>query len=231
MIKSSRLLNAELAGYETKKVDATHFTVTKTADGTVYNITKKGTKWVCDCPAAKYRGTCKHLQAISDLLPQRHPREKITAMEPRLHEILDGLGEWEIVGSYRRGKPDFKDVDILITCDAGTFGKIPGILAEDPSYVQVMAGPDIVRGKYEGYDLDINRVNKEEYAAQLLYRTGPKELNIKMRALAKSKGWRLSERGLLDGEGNIIARDTEESIFKALGLPYMSPEQREGLAK
>lgn len=231
MLKTSRILTADLPGYDLKKINDHLYQVIKLSDGTIYNLEKKASKWICDCPASKYRGSCKHLQLLEDVLPKRYPREKITAMIPRLHQILDPLGEWQVVGSYRRLKPDFKDIDILIKCDAATFSKIPGILAHDPDYQQVMAGSDIVRGKYEGYDLDINRVNPDEYQSHLLYRTGPKQLNIKLRALAKSKGWRLSEHGLFNSEGEKIAGDTEESIFAALGLPYMTPEQRERLAR
>ncbi|MBA7714607.1 hypothetical protein ES703_123634 [subsurface metagenome] len=45
---------------------------------------------------------------------------------------------------------------------------------------------------------------------------------------AKIRGWRLaaSGDGLFNEKGERIAGDTEESIYKALGLPYQPPERR-----
>jgi DNA polymerase (family 10) len=61
----------------------------------------------------------------------------------------------------------------------------------------------------------------------LLARTGSKEHNIKLAALAKSKGLTFSpHEGIKRGE-QILASETEEAIFAALGLPYIAPEDRE----
>ena len=60
----------------------------------------------------------------------------------------------------------------------------------------------------------------------LLYFTGSKEHNVRLRGIAKKKGWKLNEYGLFEGEKLIPCRD-EAEIFRALGLSYIPPELRE----
>jgi DNA polymerase/3'-5' exonuclease PolX len=47
--------------------------------------------------------------------------------------------------------------------------------------------------------------------------------------LAKRKGlqFKANGEGILDSEGQRVSGDTEESIFEALGLDYVAPEERE----
>ena len=62
----------------------------------------------------------------------------------------------------------------------------------------------------------------------LLIRTGSSEHNIKLCNLAIRKGYRLAySQGLLNEEGEVIASRTEREVFQALGLDYVSPEDRE----
>jgi DNA polymerase/3'-5' exonuclease PolX len=46
--------------------------------------------------------------------------------------------------------------------------------------------------------------------------------------LAKKKGWHLAANGdgLFDENGKRIAGESEESIYKALDLPWQEPEER-----
>ena len=134
---------------------------------------------------------------------------------------------WEIVGSYRRGVKDFKDIDILVETDKSSFKDIEKILQEDPEYKRTMAGPDIIRGTYHGYDFDVSRVEPGEWGSYLLYRTGSADFNIKLRGWLKAKGMKLNEHGVFDKEGNLLANKTEKDMFDAMGLPYIKPEERE----
>jgi DNA polymerase (family 10) len=48
--------------------------------------------------------------------------------------------------------------------------------------------------------------------------------------MAKESGYKINEYGVFDSiTGKRLAGDTEESIYKILGLHYISPEKRLGL--
>ncbi len=60
-----------------------------------------------------------------------------------------------------------------------------------------------------------------------MYFTGSKAHNIELRTIAIRKGLRLNEYGLFKGEETMVAGETEESVYSALGLDYIAPELRE----
>ena len=78
----------------------------------------------------------------------------------------------------------------------------------------------------DGMQADLRVVAKESFGAALAYFTGPKEHNIRLRAMAIKKGWKLNEYGLFDGERMVAGAD-EADIYKALGLQFVAPELRE----
>ncbi|KNC98114.1 uncharacterized protein SPPG_06523 [Spizellomyces punctatus DAOM BR117] len=86
--------------------------------------------------------------------------------------------------------------------------------------------------------LDIWVTPFQEVGAALLHYTGNDIFNRSMRKLAGLQGMRLSQHGLFANvmrgkggakvtEGRRIAGSTEEEIFKALGVPYRPPEERD----
>ena len=77
-----------------------------------------------------------------------------------------------------------------------------------------------------GLQVDLRLVPAESYGAALHYFTGSKAHNIAIRRLAQARGLKLNEYGVFRGERR-VAGDTEESVFAAVGLPYIPPELRE----
>jgi DNA polymerase (family 10) len=76
--------------------------------------------------------------------------------------------------------------------------------------------------------VDVRLVQEQQYGAALLYFTGSKEHNVKLRERAKQKGWKLNEYGLFDLKSHRqLAGRTEEQIYALLGLQYIPPELRE----
>lgn len=223
--------------YNLEKVNNDKYNVLKNGEQK-YELTKTHSgKWECTCPGFTYRGKCKHTSMLEDTLPKRRPKEELDNLMPEIREIFNQFGteyneetregNWAVVGSYRRGKFTWKDIDILIECDTDTFKKVEEILQEDPNYKRTMSGSSIIRGNYHGYDFDVTRVTPGEWGSFLLYRTGSAQFNMHMRAIAKKLGYRLNEHGLFDSDGNRIAYATEEDIFNALGINYVKPQNRE----
>ena len=79
-----------------------------------------------------------------------------------------------------------------------------------------------------GLSVDLRVVPPEEYATLLHHMTGSKEHNVRLRGLARDRGFTLSEWGLerLDGGGKVPS-DSEEDVYRALGLPPIPPELRQ----
>ena len=170
--------------------------------------------------------------------PTRHPREEFEGVIPSLDSIFKGLGKYEIVGSWRRGKPDYKDCDILTVMSPEDWEVLKERLNDDvnfgpaPGRSQVDFGDEVIRGGYKNGDrvdyLDINRVpNPDEWGAWLLFRTGSAQFNIAMRGWLKKFGCGLNERGLIGPDGDVVASKTEQEIFDAIGIPFIEPSARE----
>ena len=84
--------------------------------------------------------------------------------------------------------------------------------------------------------LDIKIYLKQHYPFAMLYFTGSAYFNRSMRLFANKTGYNLSDSGLENvvgyrknrvGLGKFIKCETEEDIFKALGLDYKAPHERD----
>jgi DNA polymerase (family 10) len=79
-----------------------------------------------------------------------------------------------------------------------------------------------------GTQVDLRVVADHQLGAARLYFTGSKGHNIKLRQRALAKGWTLNEYALAEIEGGkVVASETEEDIYAALGLPWIPPVLRE----
>lgn len=141
-------------------------------------------------------------------------------------EKLPEVKKISVAGSVRRKKETIGDVDILIASNRAEkimdfFVKLPGIekvWAKGPTKSSVLLK--------QGFDVDLRIVEEKSFGSALQYFTGSKEHNIATRKIAIAKGLKLSEYGLFEGE-KMIAGQTEDEIYKALGLAYIEPEMRE----
>ena len=85
--------------------------------------------------------------------------------------------------------------------------------------------------------IDLKVYPRSQYGFAILYFTGSDYFNRSMRLFAEKKGYTLSDHGLVPvpknkkeapGKGHSIVNcSTEEEVFKALGLPYKSPAERD----
>ena len=78
-----------------------------------------------------------------------------------------------------------------------------------------------------GLQVDLRVVPSESYGAALVYFTGSKAHNIAIRRIAQSAGLKLNEYGVFKDDKR-IAGETEESVYTALGLPWIPPGAARG---
>lgn len=137
-----------------------------------------------------------------------------------------------LAGSLRRRRDTIGDLDFIALPKKGQGPKVGEALAGLPGAEPLALGERKVSVRLaSGLQVDVRLVTKEEFGAALVYFTGSKAHNIKLRAMAIKKGWKLNEYGLFeeaDGvEGKRIAGADEEGVYKRLGLPAIPPELRE----
>ena len=143
-------------------------------------------------------------------------------------------------GSLRRQKETVRDIDILVISHKPK--KVMQAFTSSPSVRDVLAEGQTkasVRTK-EDIQVDCRVVEQKSFGAALLYFTGSKNFNIKLRQLAIKKGLKINEYGVFSAtkrggfaknygerKNKFVAGKTEEEIFKLLGMPYIEPELRE----
>jgi DNA polymerase (family X) len=139
-----------------------------------------------------------------------------------------GIRHLEFAGSYRRGKETVGDLDILLTSDTPEaimehFSQYPDIvatIARGDTKMQVRIG--------DGFQVDLRVVPADSFGAALLYFTGSKAHNIKLRGWAKDNGLKVNEWGVFRVEDEVkIAGVSETEIYGVFGLPWIPPELRE----
>jgi DNA polymerase (family 10) len=137
----------------------------------------------------------------------------------------------ELAGSARRWKETVGDLDFLCMSvqpekSIAHFLKFPGIskvLGSGSTKASILLE--------NGFQCDFRVVRPESFGAALLYFTGSKEHNVRLRELAIKKGLTLNEYGLFkindEKKEKPLAGRTEEEVYKKLGLPWIPPEIRE----
>lgn len=168
-------------------------------------------------------------EAASQRIRLDQAERLVNRLQLHLNEC-DAIEQMEFAGSYRRGKETIGDIDILVVSKDHT--QVMDRLENFPGIKSV-----IVRGDTkmsirvdEQFQVDLRVVEKESFGAALQYFTGSKEHNVAVRGRARKMGLTVNEYGVskLDDPHNYIAGETEEDLYKALDLDWISPELREG---
>jgi DNA polymerase/3'-5' exonuclease PolX len=194
----------------------------------------------------------KYYEEIKERIPRAECEEVLSKVKNELFTILpEELLQIQLCGSYRRGKATCGDMDILITRNDD--GCVDGILQALVDKLMISGLiTDILslsngsgRNTFMGVSqlpnkphrrLDIKIYLKEFYPFAMLYFTGSAYFNRSMRLFAGKIGYTLSDLGLQKVHGyrknkvptgtSIPCKD-EEEIFKALGLDYKAPNERD----
>ena len=159
----------------------------------------------------------------------------------------------ESAGSLRRGAETVGDLDFLVA--ASEVAPVVEWFTHLPAVKEVTAqGETKASVRFEsGLQADLRIVPEDQFTFALHHFTGSKDHNVQMRQRALARGLSLSEWGLVPSEGEGTAKEkaeaqrrkekggrrkaegekieTEEELFRALGLNFIPPELREGLGE
>lgn len=174
----------------------------------------------------------KILDDLKDKTEEKNRKNLLQAddiAEP-LFEYLNknsAIEQITIAGSYRRHKETIGDLDILVTSE-----KPKEIIDYFVDYDQVKEV--ISRGTTKStiileadFQIDLRVVDKESYGSALLYFTGSKSHNIKLRSMAQDKKYKINEYGMFKDEDKREAGKREKEIYRLLNLEYIEAELRE----
>jgi len=153
--------------------------------------------------------------------------EKTAEKIHRFFKTLDYVEKYEIAGSYRRKLETVKDLDLVIV--AKDENNVLERIAKEDFFDEIReAGAKKMSAVLDGMQIDLRCFNNDEFYSALHHFTGSKAHHEKLRGIAKSKDFKINEYGIFQGKKRIIV-NSEENIYKILGLRYVPPELREGI--
>ncbi|MHA1288559.1 MAG: hypothetical protein ACTSPB_14235 [Candidatus Thorarchaeota archaeon] len=159
---------------------------------------------------------------------ERMTRAEAELLANKVSDMLEPYADFvEVCGSYRRGREDPGDLDVVVILKEGI--TLPEIVADlEGNYEKYnWLGEKKTQLVIDGVKVDIKVSTPTGIGAALLYFTGPSGYNIGMRSAAKRKGLKLNEYGLFDRDTNeYLGGATEEEIYDLLGRTYKPPEMR-----
>lgn len=171
---------------------------------------------------------------------------EVDELLPPVLEHLEASGaidRIEVAGSFRRRRETIGDIDLLVLAEDAVAAS--EALTGFPGVEEVIGagGTKTSVVLRSGLQIDMRVVPPESWGAALVYFTGSKEHNIKLRQRALERGLRVSEYGVFEipeealgdalgergsaSEGEVVAGDTEEAVYEALELVWVPPEMRE----
>lgn len=141
---------------------------------------------------------------------------------------VPGCADCAYAGSLRRMRETIGDIDVLVAADdpepfMEAFRALPDtaeIIASGRKKTSVRTST--------GLQVDLRVLPPDAWGAGLLYFTGSRAHNIRIREIAVRKELKLSEYGLFRVKtGRKVASRTEEEVYARLGLPWIPPALRE----
>lgn len=189
-----------------------------------------------DLPKMGEKSEQEILKAIEELdhYQARTPIHKALQVAEEYCQYLksnEAVWRIEIAGSLRRRLETIGDIDILAAPKISKkeyrekivehfvkYDEVKKILSKGDTKASILLK--------SGMQIDLRVVDKESFGAALQYFTGSKTHNVAIRNMAKKRGLKISEYGVFRGVKK-IAGETEEEVYKSIGLPCLIPEIRE----
>ena len=135
---------------------------------------------------------------------------------------------FEFAGSLRRMVETVGDLDLLVASDdpVAVMEAFTGVGVTERVLAKGETKSSILTTK--GLQVDLRVVPADAWGAAMIYFTGSKAHNIRIREMAVRKGLKLNEYGLFRAKsGKLIVAETEEQVYEKLGLPWIPPTLRE----
>jgi DNA polymerase (family 10) len=186
-----------------------------------------------DLPGMGAKSESAILEGITSL-GRRSARIPLGRAYPLAQEIIKtlkkvkGVVDAQSAGSLRRMRPTIGDLDIAVATKDSK--PVMEAVVNLPRVLRVL-GRGETKSSVEftdGVRAQVWVHPPEEFGTALLYATGSKDHNVRLREMALAKNLSLSDHSFLKlkGEGEIFCK-TEEEVYKTLGLPWIPPELRE----
>lgn len=178
-------------------------------------------------------------RVLSALKTGEPPRREQRVLLPRAleiaEEIVAGLREAgpgdakiEVAGSIRRQAESVRDLDIVASTQAPE--QLAQALARLPQIAGVQsAGTVGARAlTHSGIRVDLRICPPSLHGSLLQHFTGSAAHNAALREMAARRGLHVSEHGIEDERAGVThACETEQEVYRTLGLAWVPPELRE----
>src|SRR6202011_4453334 len=141
-----------------------------------------------------------------------------------------GVEAASLAGSIRRMRDTIADIDIVVATRTPepvmeavvALPQVDRVLSRGSPLSSVLLG-------VSGVQCDVRAVAPESYGAALQYFTGSKDHNVRLREMAVRRGLRINEYGVFRVQDDErVGGRTEEEVYRAVALPWIPPEIREG---
>jgi DNA polymerase (family 10) len=131
-------------------------------------------------------------------------------------------------GSLRRMRDTIGDLDLLVAAEDAE--PIIDAFRELPQVGEVvLSGPTKTTIRTDvGLQVDLRVLEPARWGTALQYFTGSQSHNVRLRELARRKGYSLSENSLKAEDGSETLCAEEAEVYERLGLQWVPPELREG---
>jgi DNA polymerase (family 10) len=168
-----------------------------------------------------------------EALGRRSKRVSLGRAWPFAQELLGylrqipGVNAAELGGSLRRMRSTVGDIDILASAKDSSRVMEAFISRMD---VRRVLGKGETKASVEfnhGLQAQLWVHPPEHWGTALIYATGSKDHNVRLREYAIKKGFSLSEHSLKREDGSEVFCADEAEVYNILGLPWIAPELRE----
>lgn len=166
------------------------------------------------------------LSRRSDRIPLGRAWPFAQALLARLRAV-DGVQAVEAAGSLRRMRSTVGDLDIEAA--AADSEAVMEAFVSHRDVVRVVSRGETKASVEFGHNMRAQLWvhPPERFGTALLYATGSKDHNVRLRELALKKKLSLSDQSFLKEDGSEVLCAREEEVYAQLGLPWIPPELRE----